>query len=181
MSSRQRMRTNPPRPKVQWKTVAITGDDPLVFARSLEAALQEMTDNQFQVVSQTVRGAAVIITGQRVDLPAGIPEQHTQHQQQPPHGIRRRTVVEQAPKGSTHEEVLYHYVEHGKQVQKVFATMVDALRLVNEHLRANPPTGHDPVTPVGLTVMHTTTFDITSFPFLLRSFADELRVPPPTE
>lgn len=175
------MKIVPPRPKVQWKTVAVTGDDPLAFAHSLETALQEMTDNQFQVVSQTVRGPAVIITGQRVELPAGMQEQLVA-QPQPQLAVRRRTVVEQTPpRGATHEEVLYHYIEHGKQVQKAFSSMVDALRLVNEHLRVSPPMGHDPVTPVGLTVMNTTTFDLTAFPSLLRAFAEELRTPIPLE
>src|SRR5580692_7500716 len=110
MSSRPRMRTNPPRPKVQWKTVAVTGDDPHAFALALEAALQEMTDNQFQVVSQTVRGAAVVITGQRVELPTGMPvhptiQQQTQQQQGQVRAVGRRIVVEQAPRPDQHEEV----------------------------------------------------------------------------
>jgi hypothetical protein len=176
------MRSNPFQPKVHWKTVAVTGDDPHSFAHALEAALQEMTDNQFQVVSQTVRGAAIIITGQRVDTPLGMQEQVAAQTQPPLSRIpARRAVVEQVPKGVMHEEVLYHCIEQGEQVQKVFPSLVDALRLVSDHLRVSPPSGVDPIIPVGLTILNTTTFDITAFPYLLRGFADKLRTPTPLE
>ena len=182
MSQRQRMKISPQQPKVTWKTVAVTGDDPHAFAKGLESALQEMTDNGYHITSQVMRDGATIITGQRVEnaIPSDDQDRQMESPTQPPPPPRRR-VVSKAPTTKTTDEVLYHYIEHGKQTQKSFPSMVDALRVVKEHLGRSTLRGEDPVAPICLIATSMTYFDVTSIPYLLKTFAEDLAAPKPLE
>lgn len=186
MSQRQRMKISPPQPKVAWKTVAVTGDDAHVFARNLESALQELTDNGYHITSQVMRDGATIITGQRMEntLPSDEQDRRMDAPTQPPPAPRRRRVLEKTaapPTPGTVDEVLYHYIEHGKQLQKSFPSMVDALRLVKEHLGRSSLRGEDTVTPICLIATSMTYFDVTAIPYLLKTFAEDLAAPKPLE
>ena len=174
------MRITPPQPKVAWKTLAVTSKDPLVFAQELEGALQEMTDGGFNIISQMARDGAVIITGQRVDLIAS-PDMlalfsASQVPQAP--GLRRRIVEVPSARstGTTSDEVLYHYLAFGKQNQQQFATLVDALRVVQKHVE-----GPDDIVPISLITVTMTRFEPAALPALFKTFAEDLRADKPLE
>lgn len=154
--------------KTEWKIVAVVDADPLAFASKLEQTLQFLTDNDFQIVSQMLRGEALLITAHRCTTAATAPTIPA------PENPRRRVVElpAQAP-GSTHEEVLYHYVltnAFGEKspFQRVFTNMPEALRLVSEHIM------REDILPVSLVTTMLTTFEPAAFPMLLKTFAEDI-------
>lgn len=159
---KQRMRIAPA-PKLEWKVVAISNPDPIIFARELQTSLQELTDNGFAINGQLQRGEALVISAsrmQQVDA-AAMP-------------LRRRIVdlpnAKQA--GAPFEEVLYHYNERGMQKQRRFTALVDALRVLKEDL------AREGVLPLNITTVSMTRFDADAFSFLLKMFAEDLPTPP---
>jgi hypothetical protein len=165
------MKVPPTRPKIVWKTVAVTGDDPVRFAQALEASLQEMTDGDYNIVNQVVRGSAIIITGHRVEAVDGVaspPRAHAPNE-------RRRIVAAPQASGATTEEILYHYIEEGKQKQKAFPALVDALRAVKAHMDAPPVPDVAPVCPVSIVTVSMTKFELPMFSTLLKAFSEDLR------
>lgn len=174
------MSFRPPKlPHVEWKTRAVTGVDAAAFAKDLALALQEMTDSGFTIVSQVMRGDAIIITGQRVE---SMQEPQAMFSVSPATSTRRRIV--DYPTGEAagvSKEVLYHYIENGQPQQRSFHDVVDALRLVQAHLAA-PSVPYSStaagVIPVRITAVELRVFELRSFPALLKAFADELRNKP---
>jgi hypothetical protein len=168
------MRINPREPKAVWRTIAVTNKDPLVFAKELESALQELTDAGFNIVSQMTRDSALVITGQKVEMPAE-PQAYGTAPTQPPPGLRRRIVdTGRREHGATTDEVLYHYMEGGEQKQEKFADLVDALRVLKMHL-----TGTADVVPISLMTVTMTRFEPEALPLLLKTFADDLNTDTP--
>lgn len=167
---KQRMRVPAASAKLQWKTMVVDDPDPLVFAQRLQAALQEVSDGNYTINSQMVRGSAHVIVASRVEM-----EPHLPAETQPPEPFRRRVV--EAPtarqQGATSEEVLYHFIQNGRQEQRAFPGLVDALRLVHQHLQQR-----DDVLPVNITTLTMTRFDPEAFPMLLKMFAEDLQCPP---
>ena len=166
---KQRMRVPAASAKLEWKVVVVDDPDPLVFAKSLQAALQEVTDGNYTINSQMLRGAAHVIVASRVHAEVP-PAPETQ-----PEASFRRRVIElpsARQQGATTEEVLYHYTQDGRQHQKSFPSLVDALRVVQQHLQRGD------VLPVNITTLCTTRFELESFPMLLKMFAEDLQCPP---
>lgn len=161
---KQRMRIGP-MPKLEWKTIAITAEDPIIFARELQTALQELTDSGFNITGQLQRGTALVISASRLHAPEA---------QAAP--LRRRIVDLPSARqvGAPAEEVLYHFTEYGAPQQKAFPTLIDALRLLAEHLKK--PQEH--ILPVNITTLSMTRFEPESFAYLLRMFAEDLQPPP---
>jgi hypothetical protein len=179
-NERTRMRIGPPGQKIVWKTLAVTSKDPVQFAHDLESALQELTDSGFNIISQMARDGSLVITANQM-----INERETlapPPDTQPSASLRRRIVEMPAARsqGNTTDEVLYHYIEHGKQEQKAFPSIVEALRLVKEHLALSAGNGTT-LTPICLIAVTQTYFDITSLPTLLRTFAEDLSAEKPLE
>jgi hypothetical protein len=156
------------RPSIDWKTLAVTAQDPLEFAKGLQTALQELTDNGYNIVSQVARGEAVIITGQRVMVGAVQSFENSVAQG------ARRALPTRAPApvhGVAREEVLYHFTDNKKEKQLAFPTMVEALRIVEKHL--NDASGA--FAPISLVVVTMTQYDLPSFVGLLRAHEVALR------
>lgn len=152
--------------------MAVTGDDPLQFAKSLESSLQELTDGGFNIINQVMRGSSVIITGQKVEMTDGF---FQKNQTQPPPHERRRIVQSPArPTGTTTEEVLYHFIEDGKTKQKSFPSLVEALRAVKVHMDAPMVQGVAPVCPVSIVTVSMTKFELPMFSTLLKAFSEDL-------
>jgi hypothetical protein len=171
MDNRQGMRIAPPQPKVVWKTVAVTGDDPLTFARALESALQEMTDSGFDLVGQHTRGDAVILTLRKIESPFNTqpldqPTPQPQPAQRRPGG--RIVAHPLPPPPHVVEEVVYFFREKEHDKSLVFPSMPEALRIVKEHL------AKDDVLPVRLVVSNIVYFEPVAIPHLLRTFASNL-------
>ena len=177
MSIRQRMRINSPSMKVTWKTWAVVGADPVVFAEKLAAALQELTDEGYHLVSQMPRDGAIIITGQKTEGPFSETEAHhlgLAPTIPPPRAFsnRRRLVVPELPEESeitlraSSTEVLYHYLENGEQHQERFDEMEDVVPVLRKHL-----TGEKDILPIScVTVLR---FEPDVFPALLAAFPDD--------
>ena len=167
--NKTRMRIPSASARLEWRTIAVSADDPLVFAKGLQSALQELTDSGFTIVSQMPRGEALIITASRVheDSPEMSPEL-------PTHTTLRRRVVEMPSaraQGATTEEVLYHYIENGTQRQQSFSTLIEALRVVKAQLEVD-------MLPINITTVSMTRFEPLAFPMLLKMFAEDLPCPP---
>jgi hypothetical protein len=165
--NKQRMRIPFASAQLEWRTIAVAGQDPLVFAKELQGALQELTDSGFTINSQMQRDNALIITASRVTQ---LPQEA---QPAPPPVLRRRIIDLPAAhtQGATTEEVLYHFVENGRQKQLSFPTLVEALRVVKRHLEVE-------ILPINLTTVSMTRFEPLAFPTLLKLFAEELQCPP---
>lgn len=168
------MRIHAREPKLTWRTIAVTAKDPLEFARELETALQELTDGGFNIVSQMGRDGAVVITAQKIgqEPPVDVPPET----QPAPVAYRRRIVDAPAARsqGNTTDEVLYHYFEHGVQQQQRFPGLVEALRVVKQHLQED-------IIPASLSTVTITHFEQRAFPALLKAFEDDLTADPPLE
>ena len=175
------MRIAPTQPKVTWKVAAVVAKEPLAFAEDLQRALQEMTDDGFQIVSQALRdNGSVILTGQKVELPDAVQDFLSFTLPQVASATearsRSRRIVEPRPaqEGVAGKEVLYNFLEDGRLVQRSFHQLVDALRVVKEHLdRAD-----DYFVPISVMVVSTTRFDPKALPSLMRTFAYELKSKP---
>jgi hypothetical protein len=165
MSPKTHMHSNSG-PKVEWKTVAASNPDPSLFAEEVERALHSLTDNGFNVVSQLPRNGALIITGQRIVMAEGQTPAPT-----PDHSSTRRRILDAPVRAQCAEayEVLYHYLEHGEQKQKRYATMVEALRVVMEHLKSQSD-----IVPINVIAFTTTVFEQEELPSLLKTFARDL-------
>lgn len=183
--NKQRMRIGSAAPKLEWHTIAVTAKDALGFARDLQSALQELTDSGYTITSQMQRPEGLIIVASRVvdtsadTLPAprsvdvGTADPRTTAARAA--GAFRRRVVEMPSArshGATTEEVLYHYIEKGNQQQRAFPSLVDALRILKDHLH------RDDVVPVNITTTAMTRFEPDSFVLLLKLFAEDLPCPP---
>lgn len=168
--NKTRMRIAPASAKLEWRTIAVTAKDPLAFAKDLQSALQELTDDGFTIASQMPRGEGLIITGSRLEAP--VPSEPSEL---PKHTTRRRVIELPSARlqSTTSEEVLYHFIENGQQRQLPFPTLVAALRTVQLHL-----SGASDVLPVGITTVALTRFEPTAFPMLLKMFAEEMRCLP---
>lgn len=173
---RGHVKTEAQKPQVLWKTLAIANEDPHAFAQALEAGLQELTDNGYNLVSQIPRGTALILTGQRVlsqlATPLILPSESG-----PAPEPRRRRLVDTPPSGQRSEEVLYHYREGGAQKQLWFGRFAEALRTLRTHLERTD----DVVEPLSITLSSMTRYEASSWVALLRAFAHELDSPPPNK
>jgi hypothetical protein len=169
----------PPTPSISWRTLVASSEDPIKFAAELQGALQELTDNGYNIVSQLQRAGSIIVTGQKVTMPVN-PFYTEPQPPGPAPAPQRARMVQPAPQpqkvlqGSTSNEVLYHYIEHGKDKQQAFPSMVEALRLVKEHLGYSSLNGDTPVCPVRLVAVAMTQYDLTAIPALLKMYAAEL-------
>ena len=165
------MRTSSP--KIDWKTKAVTAKDPQEFSLELQRALQELTDGDYKIVNQLIRGDALVITGQKVDMSVLHSPRRLDAVTVPPPGGQRRIVASAAPSEKVTEEVLYHYREFGVQKQRSFATLVEALRLVKEHIFAPGD-----IVPISITCITLATFEPSSWPGLFKAFEDALEETP---
>lgn len=169
------MRVQVKPPKLEWRTIAVTDADPVDFARSLQAALQILSDGHFNVVMQLTRGAAHVILANRVVAEEfsteGLPTVP------PPPGLRPPPRKHQpfarplrpSEEHSYTEQYVYHYLSpDGPQAQHC-GSMAEALRLSKEHI-----TGDGSFVPGYIVCMVATTFEAPSFPYLIRSFAEEI-------
>jgi hypothetical protein len=59
---------------VEWKCISVHEQDHEVHAAKLQAALQELSDEGFNVTSMQQRGEAMLITASRFVEPASIPD-----------------------------------------------------------------------------------------------------------
>lgn len=173
MSSKSKMRI-PGQPRVNWKTLVASSKDPHTFAGELQSALQELSNEGYNVVSQITRDGAVIVTGQRVVIEVVA---FANPPIQPGPAPHRRIVQPQAamPRGTPKEETMYHYFKNGEEVQENFPSMVEALRVVREHISGDGGA----ITPMSLLHVCAMHYDLTSFPALLRVHADALNADKP--
>ena len=165
MHQRPNMRIGARQPKLEWKTIAISDTDPSVFAQSLQEALQELSDGGYNILMQLTRGTAHIILANRLaaDEPsATLP---------PPPPLRR---VRHPHTGRIEEVVTYHWLHNKESLHATFPSLLDALRLVRQHV--NEDAG---VLPAYLVATTSTTFEASSFPMLLHAYSEELTAPPP--
>lgn len=160
---KQRMRIGAS-PKLEWRVVAVADKDPAAFAATLQATLQDLTDQGFALQGQLPRDGALIISASRL-APDDVVTVPT---------ARRRIVNPARHVGTPRDEVLYHFTEYGAPQQLVFASLVDALRVLHSHI--TQPREH--ILPVSLTTVSMTRFDPESFAYLLQTFADDLKPPP---
>src|ERR1700722_21289 len=177
MSLREaRMRTKSEESPLEWRVLAIADKDPLAFAKNLQQTLQELTDQQYNVTSQIRLGDSLIIIANKLNQ---ISSMATSTTLPPPaqESIIRRRIVEQpraVRHGSTTDEVIYHYKEfstlfpQGIQQQKTFSNLVDALRLVREHLKT------EGFLPINIVTATLTYFDFEAFKGLFDTFAEDL-------
>lgn len=114
----QNMRPPPGRP--EWSVEAIADADPANFAKKLEAHLNALTANGFQLVNMAERGPAVIVSAVRALGP--MPGHHLP----PPHQPRPSTPKKL--KGATEERVVYTYkdMDDGEIKTKEFDTLWQA-------------------------------------------------------
>lgn len=161
------MRINPSPMKVVWKTWAVMGDHPGVFAERLAAALQELTDEGYSLVSQMPRDGAIIITGQKTDGVFSVAEAAHLGLTPPASFSNRRRLVE-PPKATIPEpsrsEALYHYLQDGEQKQEWFERFGDAMALVRRHLASSD------ILPIR--VVAVSHFEPEAFPALLEAFPE---------
>ena len=144
--------------KLEWKTIALTNSDPVVFAKELQDSLQELTDGEYIINSQMPRGDALVIVASR-----------PQQAQQPSFKGRLKEAAVRSTHGDTITEVLYHFLDgSAEQVQVPCKDLVTALRLVKEHLQGTV------IMPVNITVVSQTKFDFDGFQELLVQFAEDL-------
>lgn len=174
--NKQRMRIGPHPVKLEWRTMAISAKDPLVFARELQSALQELTDSGFTIASQMQRAEGLIIVAScvRESAPEATPEMRMP-------SMQRRRVVEMPharAQGATTEEVLYHFIDARRgQKQRSFPTLIEALREVKKDLEAKKDAGPE-ILPINITTISMTRFEPESFTLLLKMFAEDLQCPP---
>lgn len=57
------------RPKSIWKTKAVVAKDPVLFARDMETALNELEAEGFSLAMQLERGDGWVVVGQKLDVP----------------------------------------------------------------------------------------------------------------
>jgi hypothetical protein len=176
-----KMRHGAQNPRISWKTLVARSEDPFEFARELQSCFQELTDGGFNIVSQLMRGGAMVITGQRVEMLNPFPLSEPQPPgpmpmppaaQQP----QRARIVQPQPRplqSASSTEVLYHWLEHGQGKQKSYPSMVDALRAVKGHIEVGDP----PILPVSIVAVSMTKYDLVSIPALLKMYAEELKLP----
>jgi hypothetical protein len=152
--------------KVVWTTAAITAEDPAIFAEDLGRTLQRLTDQGYAIINQMTRGAALIVTAQKilqVQAPVSPPQPVVMTSLSfPSTGARAAS-----------QEVLYHYVEWGTQKQLRFTSMAEALRLVRIHL-SDDSQPRD-ILPLDISVMTVESYDAKLIPALLREYAKELQ------
>jgi len=168
VSKEKRLRM-PPAQKVEWRVVAVTDEDPSIFALDLEESLQELTDDGFTIVSQMQRDGALIITAQKaqLDTPPG--------QLNLPPGLR--SIISEPPRsgGKLTREVLYHSCgPEGPLPQRRFETMAEALRVVQQDIRED-------VVPVSLVAVEMVRFEQDALPSLFKSFAAEMKAEKPKD
>ncbi len=184
MSHRQNMRVQVKPPKLDWRTIAIADTDPVAFARSLQTALQELTDNQYNIVTQLTRGTAHIILANRVMLDTAVegsmlptipPPLQSRATPRAARAVLAKTSVGPAVVRSMAdcEIYYYHYLSPDGPQDRSFDSMVGALRLVREHVL-----GNGDFVPGYLVCMVTTTFESPAFSALLRTYAEEIDASP---
>ena len=155
------MKPAAPGMRAQWRVVSIADKDPNSFAGHLEATLQDLSDTGWQLMSQTYRGEALILTACRmaaVEPPVV----------QPP--TQRRTVTHET-KGDAYNEVLYSYVP-GPGVPAVtekFESLMGALILLEEHMQRDWPL------PIKIVKCALTIYEAKAIPALLRLYAKDLQ------
>lgn len=165
------MRVNSPMTRFEWKVIAVISQDPMAFAQELEGALQELSSEGYDLVSQLPRGSALVITGRRLSLPS--PVRTTMPPPPPPlqvPGSRlRMTEMPLARKqGVTTDDVFYYYLEDGEQKSRHFETFVAALRVVRKHLTL------EGIVPISLVAATTTRFEVPALPMLFKAFEEDL-------
>jgi hypothetical protein len=172
MSSKSKMRI-PGQPRINWKTMVASSKDPHTFAGELQSALQELSNEGYNIVSQISRDGAVIVTGQRV-ITEGVAFANPPIQ--PGQAPARRIVQAPTamPRGTPKEETMYHFFRNGEEIHETFPSMVEALRTVREHI-----SGDGAITPVSLLHVCAMHYDLKSFPALLRVHADALNADKP--
>ena len=150
--------------RARWKVQAVAEKDPHLFASAKERVLQELSDGNWQLVEQTYKGDALIITACRPEpIVEGAPPPETR----PP--LRR--AVSYQPKADQYQEVLYSYcpAPGAAVVTEKCATMVVALILLKKHLD-----GGDWPLPIKIVACSMSIYEAKTIPALLKLHAKEL-------
>lgn len=160
---------NPPGMRARWRVVAVADKDPHRFASHLESALQELSDNGWQLMTQVYRGEALILTTCRVESVLPSPELAPQGTRLPPPPLRRP--VPPTMKGDAYHEVLYSYcpAPGATVVTEKFDSLLGALTLLQEHMQNEWPL------PIKIVKCELTIYEAKTIPALLRLYAKELQ------
>ena len=158
------MKPPPNSPRAKWRVVIIAEKSVDRFAYKLETALQQLSDDGWQMMSREYRGTDLIITACRIEAE---PVQVGPRLPQPP----PRRVIPHDIKNEPYNEVLYSYSPGPghEVVTKKFDSMLAALRLLKEHLEGDWPL------PIKLVRCALTIYDVKAIPGLLRLYAKELQ------
>lgn len=163
--------------RIEWRAIAVTAADPTEFASTLQHALQGLSDAGFSLAGQYQRGTGHILLGQRV-----VQEQEAPGPTIPPPPPLARptgslaTLRAQAALGQNETSFFYHFISPDGPQHVRFTSMVEALRLVREHVD-----GDGGFVPGYLVAMAVTTFEAPALSGLLKAYAEELAGQPPKQ
>jgi hypothetical protein len=180
MGQRPNMRTGA-KPRLEWRTIAITSPDPVEYARSMQMTLQELSDNGFNVLSMTQRGAAQIILANRQLGPEPHPPGPIPGPTLPPPPpaptpqLARRPTSDLVHQNSE-EQFVYHYLSPAGPKDQRFTSLVEALRIIRSHVD-----GDGTHVPGYLVAMSVTTFETPALGALLRAYAEIIASQPPKQ
>lgn len=182
MSQRPNMPRGMRPPRVEWRAIAINDPEPMDYACNLQAALQMLADGGWSILSMYTRGPAQIILAQRALAEPPHPPGPIPGPTMPPPpplpgaGATRMRAPAPVPQSSVEEQFVYHYLSPQGPQDKRFTSMVEALRVVREHID-----GDGSCVPGYLVVMSVTTLEAPALLGLLKSYANDIAAQPPKQ
>jgi hypothetical protein len=163
--------------RIEWRTVAVSATDTVEYAAQLQSSLQELSDAGFNILSQQQRGTALIILAQRVVVdqshqpgPISGPEPPLP----PPPPLSKLRM--QANLNAHADQFVYHFISPDGPQARRFTTMVDALRMVREHVD-----GDGRFVPGCLLTMTVSTYEGHALGGLLKAYASDIAAQPPKQ
>jgi hypothetical protein len=147
------MRPMHPPPRAKWKTAVVAAEDPVEFAQQFEEHMNALVSEGWNIQGMIQRGAALIITAIKPDLPQEVLD-----------ALARMAPKPMAPPAATPmgepSSVTYNYLEEGSVRSLTCETLEEAVRYMREHVN------DETCLPIGISVMHVSSYEPADLPML---------------